>query len=413
MFKATILFSVLAYTSLSFAGGPAVLEGPNGNTPVRYQNPNITVHLESGDLGTLSNTAADILVQEAFDLWSQVNTSTINFNSDQTQLNLDININNYNQYWSITDDNLNPLIYDNNGEIIDDLLGVGQSDDIVGIAASAFTVGGDYFVEGRAVINGKNLGLTNTILKLIIIHEIAHLFGLDHSQVNINNKETAPGFPGFCSTSIPENYPVMYPIINCRNLTSLHSDDISAVSALYPEANINDNFGIVEGRFVDESGNAILGANIWAENIATGESYSVVSDYLKQGTGYYKLYLPAATYTLHANSVNPEFYSGSGIGPYSATITDISFTAPHPITTVTYQGDSVGSDEVITASANQTLEIIFSISGINATIPVTSSADDDDSFSDLFGAISFKTILLILFIAISGRRLGRRFRTMN
>ena len=38
--------------------------------------------------------------------------------------------------------------------------------------------------------------------------------------------------------------------------------------------------------------------------------------------------LPPGSYTLHANSVNDEFYSGSSVGPYARTPTDLSFQAP-------------------------------------------------------------------------------------
>ena len=76
MFKHSFIALLLAYSSLSIAGGPLVLEGPAGSTPATYQDPNITVHIESGDLGVLSNAAADTLVLNAFQLWNDVSTST-------------------------------------------------------------------------------------------------------------------------------------------------------------------------------------------------------------------------------------------------------------------------------------------------------------------------------------------------
>lgn len=405
----SLLFFALACCGQSFAGGPLILEGPSGNTPVRYQDPNITVNVESGDLGALSNEAADTLVQQAFELWNALNSSTVNLIIDQTQLDIDVNISNFDDYLPNVDesvynadDNLNPIVYDSNGEIIDEYFGIGQSNYTIGFAASILTFGSSYFEEGYAVINGKDLGLPETTFILLIAHEIAHFFGLDHTQVNINNQETDFGSPAFCSTDSRENYPVMYPFI-CRNTESLHPDDISAASALYPATDINDSFGILEGRFVDESGNPILGANIWLENTVSGETYSIVSDYLKQGTGYYKVYLPAGSYTLHANSINPEFNGGSGIGPYAATILDLSFIDPHPITPVTYQGESTGSDEIISITTNQTVSINFSSTGGIAALPTASSSDEDDSFADLFGATSHVTLLFMLGLLLSSR----------
>ncbi len=304
------------------------------------------------------------------------------------------------------DDNLNPVVYDSDGTIIEAFFGAQQSDLIIGFSASIYTERGSYFEEGYAVINGS-IKLTDIELKLLIAHEIGHFFGLDHTQVDIDNQESS-SFPQFCSTSIPENYPLMYPFV-CRNVESLHSDDISAVSALYPATNINDNFGILEGRFVDDSGTPILGANIWVENTVSGDTYSIVSDYLAQGTGHYRLYLPAGSYTLHANSINSEFYAGSGIGPYSLTIFDISFQSPHPITPpVTYQGDSEGSDELITLSANQTIEINFSVTGGLANIPISGDSDDDNFFEDLFGATSHLTLFLLVALLVTGRLISIR-----
>lgn len=408
--QAFLLFAVM-FSRLCFAGGPLILEGPTGNTPVRYQDPNITVNLESGDLGALSNVMADTLVQEAFALWSDLSTSTVNLIIDQTKLSVDVDINNYDSYLPSldesefhADDNLNPVVYDSDGEIIDAFFGDGANEDIIGFAASIYTDRSSYFDEGYAVINGKDLGLTTTTFKLLIAHEIAHFFGLDHSQVNISNEETEYGFPAFCSTDSRNNYPVMYPFV-CRNVETLHSDDISATSALYPTVDINDNFGILEGRFADESGYPILGANIWVQNTVSGETYSIVSDYLKQGNGYYKLYLPAGTYTLHANSINPEFNGGSSVGPYASDILDISFQSPHPIIPVTYQGDTEGNDEIITISVNQSTTINFSSSGGNAISPVDDSSGDD-SFADLFGATSHITLLLLITALVVIRRIG-------
>ncbi len=97
--KIIVLISALLYSNLSFAGGPLILEGPNGNTPVTYQIPDITMHIENGDLGTRTNDIADILAQEAFSLWNNVNTSTVNLIIDEIQLELvDININNFDTY---------------------------------------------------------------------------------------------------------------------------------------------------------------------------------------------------------------------------------------------------------------------------------------------------------------------------
>ncbi len=401
MFKATLLVSALAYSSLSFAGGPLVLGGSAGTTPVTYQNANITLNVESGDLGATSNAAANTLVLQALALWNNVSTSDINLVIDQTQILEDIDINNYQTYLPNPggtvfngNDNLNPVVYDSTGEIIDAFFGSGQSDYTIGFAASIITVGSRYFDEGYAVINGKDLGLSNTTFKLLIAHEIGHFFGLDHSQANINNQETDFGTPLLCSTRVQSAYPLMYPFV-CRNEETLHQDDISALSMLYPNAS-NNNYGTLQGRFVDASGNAILGANIWAENTTTtGKIVSIVSDYLTQKTGFYKLYLPTGNYTLHANSINTAFNGGSGIGPYSNDINDRSFTCPHPIPEVTLQNNTTGSDAILTITNGQSQTINFTIDDKTTTLSVCDSGGGGGSAMSHATLLASATLLLL------------------
>ncbi|HHJ35591.1 MAG TPA: matrixin family metalloprotease [Gammaproteobacteria bacterium] len=404
----TGLFFLLISSNLSFAGGPLVLEGAKGNTPVRYQNPNITIHAESGALGALSNNQADDLMRQAFDLWNNTSTATVNLTLDDTQIIEDINLGNFDTYLPDVsgtllngDDGLNPIAYDNNGAIIDAFFGAKQSDSTVGFAASIFNVKGDVFLEGYAVINGKQLNppLTSTEFKLLIAHEIGHLIGLDHSQVNIDNRETDFGTPFICSTASLDKYPVMYPFV-CRGQETLHADDISAVSALYPAANFDSNFGSIEGFFVDANGKAILGANLWAENTVTGEVVSGTSDYLAQGNGAYKLNITPGTYTLHANAINPLFNGGSSIGPYASDLSDRSFVTPNPITEVTLQSAVTSGDEIITVSASQKLAINLSSTGNDVVLNNSSGGGSS--------ALSHVTLLLLAGLMLTARRYGSR-----
>ena len=57
----------------------------------------------------------------------------------------------------------------------------------------------------------------------------------------------------------------------------------------------------------------ILGANIWAKELSTSKVYSVVSDFLLQGTGYFRLNLPPGSYMISAESIDSQFYGGSRI----------------------------------------------------------------------------------------------------
>ena len=397
--------------NLSYAGGPLFIGGPDDNTPIIYQTSNITLNVENGDLGSLTNAAAVTLLQDAFGLWNNVSTATIDLSIDQTQIALDINETNFDTYIPTIDgtdlndnDNLNPVVFDSDGKIIEAIFGVGQTG-LLGLAGSFINDETGNFIEGFILINGTNGG-TNTEITLTLAHEVAHFIGLDHTQVDINNEESFSGLPFSCLTTEADNYPLMYPI-SCRLSNSLHVDDISAVSALYPATDLSDSFGILEGTFVDESGEAILGANIWAENTGSGETISVISDYLKQGTGFYKLLLPAGNYTLHANSINSEFTAGSSVGPYATDNTDISFSDPHPITEITYFGSDEPNDEVLTITTNETFEINFSNTGALVKSTKSNDAEEDDSIADLFGSLSHLTLILLTLSTLLLRRARR------
>jgi hypothetical protein len=331
------LYALLALACLTsaHAAGPLVLEGPNGHVPATYLDPNIVLNIETGTLGSIPNDIADQLVMEALAIWNTIPTSTINI-SQGADVPVDIDETNFtdyipdpfNSFIHNDDDGLNPIVYDDDGSIIDAYFGIGQGTgfnaSVVGFAASSILVGSSYFTEGFAVINGNDsLPITRDQVKLIFAHEIGHYLGLDHTQANIDNTES---LFDFCP-SAEDNYPLMYPYA-CRSSQDTHPDDKVSLSMLYPDADFSEQYGQLTGRFLTTDGVAVKGANLWVQNTATGAVYSVVSDYLMQGTGFFALMLPPGTYTLHANSINNEFYAGSSVGPYALTPTDLSFQAP-------------------------------------------------------------------------------------
>jgi len=368
--KKILLTVLLALPLAAFSGGPLVIQGSDGNTPVTYPNPNVAMNFDLGILGSRTNAEADDLVQQAFDLWNAVPTSTINL-VQGVGLTLDIDVTNYQNLLpngNLDDpsinDGLSPLIYDTDGQIIDDFFGVGQSDNIAGFAASIFFVDGSNFTEGYAVLNGKNSPLTSVLVNTIA-HEIGHLIGMDHSQLDFDNTED----PNTNGCTPPQSaYPIMYPFL-CRLDSSLHTDDIAAVSALYPAPNISTTFGQITGFFTDSTGDPVLGANLWVENTATGDTYSIVSDYLKQNTGFFSILLPAGTYTLHANSINLLFFESSSVGPYANSMAGTSFSSqittifPTPNLIIDFEGSTPGSAESLIVTTGKATDVSFVTDG--------------------------------------------------
>jgi hypothetical protein len=308
-------------------GGPLDLVN---HQPVVYANggSNLKLNVDQGPLGTRTNSQAVALVQNAIGLWNGVQTSTMRLSLGAT-LATDYNRSNYSGIFNNFSDGLNPVIFDTDGSITDAIFGVGAKSSILGFAGSAYYTSGasaGKFAEGRAVLNGS-INVSDGLWTIVLAHEFGHFFGLDHSQI-----DSAQGMA-------QSNYVLMYPIAY-RTLVSLHEDDAAAVTALYPSASAASVYGQLTGNFTTTAGAPILGANIWAKENSTGKAYSVVSDFLTQGNGYFRLLLPAGTYTLHAESIDSGFTGGSGVGPYASSSSDVSFQPPHPITPVALGGAS-------------------------------------------------------------------------
>jgi len=362
------------------SAGPLVLEGPAGNTPVSYENPNIIFNIESGPLGpTRDNDVADQLVRDALALWNNIPTSIINL-SQGSDIPVDIDGSNFNDYIPdpannrIHNDNdcLNPVVYDSDGSIIDTFFGEFASDNVVGFAASSLYIGDSYFTEGFAVINGKTLPqpLTNNELTLIIAHELGHAFGLDHSQADMDNTEVFDS--NSCDTAANQAYPLMYPWA-CRDRQDAHPDDVLSLSMLYPVTDYYATHGQLSGTFLS-AGIPVLGANLWVEDVLTGAVYSIVSDYLTQGTGFFSLMLPAGTYELHANSINDEFFGGSSVGPYANDMNDLSFKAPANSISVTFVAGGI-LPEQLTITAGKATVVTFNADGSGNITPNQPIAD--------------------------------------
>jgi hypothetical protein len=303
-----------AAASASFAGGPLSI---CGSTPLKYPTATVMLNYDGGGtLGPRTKSAADLIVSNASALWTNVATATITLGRG-ADLPGDINIGNYSPYLNSSSDGLNPVIYDSDGAIIDALLGSGAKNSVLGFAGSAGVCGTNpRYTEGRAVINGF-IGVSETTMTVVLAHELGHLIGLDHTQLDSSQ--------GLSSS----NYPLMYPIAY-RNTPTLGDDDIAAVSALYPTATVSTVYGTLTGNFRLADGTTpVRGANIWAKENVTGKVYSSVSDYLVQNNGAFQMLLPPGTYTLHAEAIDTQFDSGSSVGPYSDTYpTDPSFQAP-------------------------------------------------------------------------------------
>lgn len=344
------------------AGGPLSICNDTDKTPLAYSPATVNLNYDQGSLGSRSKAQADTIVTNAVALWTNVGTATITIGRG-ADLPVNVTTANIISYYDNFSDGLNPVIYDTDGSIIDLLFGGGQKNFVLGFAGSAYFLAPTCrFAEGQAVINGF-IGVTDTTLSVVMAHEIGHLIGMDHTQLD-NTQGLVSAFPS--------NYPLMYPIA-FRDIVSLHEDDIAAVSALYPDATLNSVYGQISGTFVLADGvTPVRGANLWATETTTNKVFSIVSDYRTQNTGDFKLLLPAGTYQLRAEAIESQFDGGSSVGPYSEQYPgrdgiDYSFLSPlyaggAAMSTLTL-GNATPTAFVITAGCAATLTFRFDGTG--------------------------------------------------
>ena len=168
-----------------FPGGPLGIEG-NGVILKWDSSSPIVYRIDPGSLGTRDHEDGAQLVRDAFGRWEAVETSEIGF-EDGGNLDVDVDATNYMPFLDPPQPVLDTpqpavsIIFDADGEITDDLLGAGSSNNVLGFAAPSFPVNGLY-TYGIAVLNGLNAERPS--LPQTITHELGHLVGLDHLRLS-------------------------------------------------------------------------------------------------------------------------------------------------------------------------------------------------------------------------------------
>jgi hypothetical protein len=342
-----------------YVGGPGMAEG----VPFVWKINPLTFWTDQGNLGSLNNSAANIVVQQAFQAW-QPPTSGLTF-GPAGQLSTDIQTGA--QYLSLENDldncsvSLPPgslakersIIYDDRyGSILQDL-GYDPSSTLGFATALCFTTDGvnNNFNRGLALINGKFASNT-TLVKAVMIHEFGHMIGLDHSQINLDC------LTGTCSSAELDGLPTMFPVLLQGAevaMSTLATDDIAAISALYPEATFPTSTGRITGHVLFSDGQTpAQGFNVIARRVGDPlvTAVSSVSGYLFTADagnpiypwpgsdfgsrdpaliGYYDLPgLPDGSYTVEVEAINNSgdhpFVDGSSVGP----IGNLGFQFPLP-----------------------------------------------------------------------------------
>lgn len=334
----TLIFIILSNLP-ALAGGPLVVKGgmaiTYGTRPLKYR-------YDKGMLGQFSNTEAIAIIESLFADWENVETATITFEQDSPgTLDFDVTATNFDSILNSPSLlGFTPIVFDEDGSLLDAFLGLGAGSSVLGIAGPITVNSGplvNEIAESQAIFNGRFVNGVDTFsdpessinaFKGTIIHEFGHGFGLDHAQINV--EAIKPG----ATQEVKETVPLLFPIA-VNELFKIFTDDAAQTSLLYPNfAKLDKGFGTIEGFVFRSDGKTpVQGANVIARNIADPKltAVSCVSDYLIENNGRYTLWqLPAGDYRIEIEPIDLSFTGGSGVGPFAETKSDKSFQNPVP-----------------------------------------------------------------------------------
>ena len=319
------------FDSPVWAGGPRLVSDtgePYGWDPSQP----VLFNADQGPLGVLDNATVLDLVQQAFEVWKSVPTATITF-ANGGSLPLDVDTPEE-LFMSIDQrDSLSPIIFDTDGSLTDAVFGPGSSTSILGFAGAEFvTLEAPFFItEGRAIFNGRAINgdfddgieISTERLLGLFVHEFGHFIGLGHTQVN-----------GFSTTSYGGPLPTsmtatMFPFLLGGEAT-LHTDDVVAVSTLYPTSTFFSSTGAIIGDILlPDRITPFTGANVISRNIDNPHADAVsyvsgarfISRVFKTTTltelqGRFQLFglTPGASYTVEVEQIDPAFTGRSLVG---------------------------------------------------------------------------------------------------
>jgi hypothetical protein len=361
--KTASFFAILAVLAAGMvparAGGPLYVTGASADhpgQPYRWALNPVPYRTDRGGLGNLTNLNANQLVSSAFQVWQDVDTANISFQSSG-QLDTDIsgtnilNFQNAIQDCSDTSQPIASIIYDLDGSIIS-ALGM-DNNSVLGVAAIACTddAAGAY-QRSVSVLNGRFIdgspdtpshsSVTLGVYQATLIHEFGHLLGLDHSQINLNCLTDIS-----CSPEDLSGVPVMFPVLLNGSSPTLRTDDKAALSAIYPDTRFSTTTGRIQGRvFFSDGRTPAQGYNVIGRLVGDSRrtAASCVSGFLYTAAagnplvpngndaislygsrdqtliGFYDIAgLPSGDYTIEVEAINDSggipFVGGSSVGP--------------------------------------------------------------------------------------------------